>query len=284
MWTPQLPPNKNVRLPGRGVTRVYDSGAGRPEDQRRLLLLHGWTSTAALNWYKCFPALSTDYRVVAMDQRGHGRGIRSRLPFRLEDCADDAAALIRRMDIGPVTVVGYSMGGPVAQLLWRRHPELVDGMVLCATASRLAKRDQLPRQIGALSMGASVALSVLPSGVRQIGMNLATRNWSNNNAAADWAIEEWARHDPSALIQAGLAISRFDSRPWIGDIDVPVSVVITEGDHTVPPTWQWAMANAVPGSTVFPIRADHRACVDNPEEFIPALLAACRSVQRSTTP
>ena len=38
----------------------------------------------------------------------------------------------------PVVVVGYSMGGPVAQLLWQRHPDLVAGLVLCATSDRFA--------------------------------------------------------------------------------------------------------------------------------------------------
>ena len=72
--------------------------------------------------------------MVAPDLRGHGRGIRSRRPFRLEDCADDLAALVEQLGCGPVVVVGYSMGGLVAQLLWRRHPDLVAGLVLCSTA------------------------------------------------------------------------------------------------------------------------------------------------------
>lgn len=106
---------------------MYDSGqpdqpAPDGSADQAVLLFHGWTSTAALNWYRCFPALSAHYRVIALDHRGHGRGIRSRLPFRLEHCADDAASLVDQLDLGPTTVVGYSMGGSVAQLMWRRAP------------------------------------------------------------------------------------------------------------------------------------------------------------------
>src|SRR5262249_37449993 len=54
--------------------------------------------------------------------------------FRLEDCADDVAALAQVLGIGRFIAVGYSMGGMVAQLLYRRHPSLLSGLVLCATA------------------------------------------------------------------------------------------------------------------------------------------------------
>ena len=245
-----------------------------------MVLLHGWTSTAALNWYRCFPALTASYRVVALDHRGHGRGITTRQPFRLEDCADDVAALIDTLELGPSTVVGYSMGGPIAQLTWQRHPETVAELVLCATAARFANRGQLSGPIGTIGLGASVALSLLPAGVRRQGMSLATRRWSANGAVADWAAEEWARHDPSALVQAGLALSRFDSTEWIDRIDVPTAVVVTEQDTTVSPRRQRHLTQTIPGALEFPVQGTHRACVDSPGAFVPALLSACSAVRQ----
>src|SRR2546423_791782 len=49
-------------------------------------------------------------------------------------CADDAAALLEHLGIRRAIVAGYSMGGPIAMLTWQRHPELVAGLVLGATA------------------------------------------------------------------------------------------------------------------------------------------------------
>ena len=92
-----------------------------------MVLLHGWIASGGLNWFTAFGPLSQRYRVIAPDLRGHGRGIRSRRRFRLADCADDVAALLDQLGAEPAIVVGYSMGGPVAQLLWRRHPERVAG-------------------------------------------------------------------------------------------------------------------------------------------------------------
>src|SRR5208283_2199034 len=98
------------------------------------MLIHGVAGTAELNWAKAFMPLSRHFRVVAADLRGQGDGIRLRSRFRLEDCADDFAALAGVLGIGRFTAVGYSMGGLIAQLLYRRHAPLVSGLVLCSTA------------------------------------------------------------------------------------------------------------------------------------------------------
>ncbi len=123
---------RHVDLPGRG--KAYVREAQGPERAPTLVLLHGLGATAALNWDAAIPRLAERFHVLAPDHRGHGRGIRCGGRFRLEDCADDVAALIRQECDGPVLVAGYSMGGPIAQLLCRDHPDLVAGLVLCATA------------------------------------------------------------------------------------------------------------------------------------------------------
>src|SRR6202011_1547948 len=87
--------------------------------------------------------------VVAADLRGHGDGIRPGSQFRLEDCADDVAALAAVLDIRQFVAVGYSMGGMVAQLLYKRHASLLSGLVLCSTASNV--RGSPAEQLAALA-------------------------------------------------------------------------------------------------------------------------------------
>ena len=151
---PPLPPGRLVPLPGRGTTFVRELAG--PPGAPTVILLHGWTVTADLNWFPSYGPLARRFRVLALDQRGHGRGLRSWRPFRLEDCADDVAALAQVTDTDRAIVIGYSMGGPVAQLVWRRHPELVEGLVLCATSARFV-RDPGERLLFASMMGLSVA-------------------------------------------------------------------------------------------------------------------------------
>lgn len=273
-----LPPGQALVLPGRGRTWIYDSGP-HPSGRPPVLLLHGWTSTAALNFYRCFPALTARGRVVAMDHRGHGRGLRSRWPFRLEDCADDAAAVVARLGLGPCTVVGYSMGGPIAQLVWHRHREAVDGLVLAATAASFPS-SRFNGAVGALSAGTAASFSLVPAWIRRYGMGYAASRWSTASGAAAWAAEEWSRHDPVALVQAGVALSRYDAASWIGTVDVPTSVVVTERDLTVAPRRQRFLAESISGAGIFPVDGDHRAVADYPDGFVPALLAACDAAHR----
>src|SRR2546421_10493975 len=128
-----LPFGHRVELPDRGTTfvRRVDGPPGAPT----LLLLHGWVASAGLNWFRVFEPLSAHFNLVAPDLRGHGRGLRTPSIFRLADCADDCAATLVELGTGPVIAVGYSMGGPVAQLMWRRHRDLCEGLVMCATST-----------------------------------------------------------------------------------------------------------------------------------------------------
>src|ERR1700674_5328938 len=129
---PQLPPGQMVVLPGRGT--VFVRKCPRPPGAEAVILIHGLGTSADLNWFAAFGPLRRKFRVLAIDMRGHGRGIQARRPFRLEDCADDIAAVAEVLGIRRLLAVGYSMGGLVAQLLWRRHRRLVGGLVLCSTA------------------------------------------------------------------------------------------------------------------------------------------------------
>jgi 3-oxoadipate enol-lactonase len=213
-----------------------------------------------------------------MDHRGHGRGIRSRRPFRLEDCADDVAALIDQLELGPSIVAGYSMGGPIAQLLWRRHPSKVKGLVLCATAARFAVRREFGGLMAVAGYGLSLALAGIPYQARQLGVSYVLRNRLSMAGTAEWALQEWERNDPAAIIQAGLALGRFDSRGWIGEVDVPTAVVVTTLDTSVSPNRQRRLAQRIPGAATFDVEGTHRACVDEARVFVPALMAACESV------
>ena len=152
------------------------------------MLIHGVTFTAELNWAKVFAPLSRHFRVLAMDLRGHGDGIRAGSRFRLEDCADDVAALAEVLDIGTFVAVGYSMGGMVAQLLYQRHAPLLSGLVLCATARNVLGSPM--EKLAALALptaAAAIAWNPLlqPMSAEFLGMTLLGS--MDDPATARWA-------------------------------------------------------------------------------------------------
>lgn len=263
-----------MELPGRGTTFVRRMAG--PPDAPTVLLLHGWTASADLNWFPCYRPLAQHYRVVALDHRGHGRGIRSKAPFRLEDCADDAMAVCDVLGLDQVIPIGYSMGGPVAQLLWQRHPERVRGLVFCATASHfLTSREERLGFIGLA--GLAVLARRTPAQARQwltdqFYLQRRSETWE------PWAIQEASLHDWRMVLEAGRAIGRFNSREWIGGIDVPTSVLITMRDRVVPLRRQVHLFEAIESAEAYRIDGDHDAVVANADRFVPTLLRAIASV------
>src|SRR3546814_13526731 len=87
----ELPPGRMVDLPGRGSTFVTDTAGPEPESPT-VVLLHAVGTTGLLTWYPTIPVLSSRFRVITLDQRWHGRGIRS-AKFSPSDSAADVAAL-----------------------------------------------------------------------------------------------------------------------------------------------------------------------------------------------
>ena len=232
--------------------------------------------------------LSARYRVVAMDLRGHGRGVRPRPFFRLEDCADDAVALADVLGIKKFIPVGYSMGGSVAQLIAYRHPERVRGLVLCAT-SRSFKSQGRDRLLWEGTMGvAATMLTMAPAGVRQqlFDRFLLVRA---RNDTPKWMLDELKRNDPAFVVQAGLALGRFDAAGWIaalgrdGTSGIPASVVVTTKDNTVGTPRQRALAKAMSGATSHDVESGHRAALTDPQLFLDGLLAALRDVSAPAT-
>jgi len=272
-----LPPGRAIDLPGRG--RTFARIASGPPGAPTLLLLHGWTASADLNWFRCYEPLSRRFNVVAIDHRGHGRGIRSRRPFSLSDCADDAAALVREVGLSSVIPVGYSMGGPIAQLLWKRHPELVDGLVLCAT-SRNFGRSLPERAMFTSLLGLSGVARMTPKRVRSAAADRIFGRRIQQSPLAQWFAEELQRNDPSTVLQAGWSIGRFSSADWIGDVDVPTAVLVTVRDNVVATQRQVRLAQSIPDAEVIRVLGDHSVCVTDPGRFVPALLDGCTRVAR----
>ena len=273
-----MPFTRLVELPGRGTTRVWECAG--PPGAETVVLIHGVACTAELNWGKVFAPLGRHFRVVAADLRGHGDGIPLRSRFRLEDCADDVAALAGVLDIPRFAAVGYSMGGMVAQLLYRRHPSLLSGLVLCSTARNA--RGSPVEQMAALAVPAmAAALKWNPMlhlmGAESFGMALLGR--VDDPATARWARAQLNRTTLATAISATHAVCGFTSDSWISQVDVPTAVVITTRDRVVPPDRQLELARAIPGATVHYVDADHGACISAPQLFARALIEACWSAE-----
>jgi 3-oxoadipate enol-lactonase len=261
---PDLPPGRVISLPGRGEVFVRDSGSAAAGPA--VLLLHGWTASADLNFFQVYAELARSYRVIALDLRGHGRGMRSTEPFTLEDCADDAAALLGQLGARSVVVVGYSMGGPVGLLLARRHPGTVAALVMQATAlewNRTARERMVWRLLSVLELGLRLGTG---AGFVERILRQAIEEAPELDVLRPWLTAEFRRGLARELADAGRALSLYDAEPWAGQLGLPAAMLITTRDRLVRPTKQRELAEAL-RAHVIEIDADHDLPLINGDEY-----------------
>lgn len=261
-----------MRLPRRGPTAYWDCPG--PQGAPTLVLLHGVTLTAEVNWSGVVPGLTERYRVVVVDLSGPGGGWVS----DLAEYADDVAALVRGLGIDRMVPVGFSLGGLVAQLLWHRHRAMTAGLVLCATSRNVAGS---PWNRSLAQMLPAVAgLAWVPGahllGADVLGINLLDA--ALGPAARRRVLAEMRRTPLLTALAAIRAASVFSSHTWIGTVDVPTAVVLTRHDRIVPPRRQWKLAAAIPGCSVHEIDGGHGIFLTAPSAFAAALLDACAAV------
>ena len=171
------------------------------------------------------------------------------------------------------------MGGLVAQLLWRRHPERISRLVLCAS-SRNFLGTPAERMVSLFAPAVTAAARMNPL-LFSLGAGMMASSLVNglDGEQRQFALTEMNRTSVTTVTAALVAVSNFTSHDWIGQIDVPVSALATTRDTTVPPARQRRLAEAIPHATVFTVEGDHGVCINDPARFSAKLLEACLGAQ-----
>ena len=229
-----MPFTRRVDLPGRGTTQVWECAG--PRGAETVVLIHGVACTAELNWgrFSRRSDIISGSLLPTCVATATGSPYRSR--FRLEDCADDIAALAGVLHIRRFAAVGYSMGGMVAQLLYRRHAALLSGLVLCSTATNV--RGSPAEQLAASAMPAvAAALRWNPMlnlmGAEAFGTALLGR--VDDPATGTWSAPSCAGPLWLPSSQPWTPFCEFTPDSWISQVDVPTAVIVTDRDRVVPP-------------------------------------------------
>lgn len=269
------PTRQTISVHGHPLTVRRSHGASTP-----VLLLHGWTATSRINWGHAQNALGERFDLISYDQRGHGTGV-PRGPNSIDFAlyADDAIVVCDALGLGAVTVVGYSMGGAVAQELLRRHTARIRGMVLAATATYFVESGTT-RGAARQAMVAGANLSRRLSTERRDQIKRWVLDGRAGEQLAGGVNQDLEGHDLTAVLEVGQALVEFDSRDWISQYRhvVPSAAIVTLNDTVVPPRRQMHTAVALPGTKLIPIPGGHSVCLEQPEVFHRALAEALVAV------
>ena len=254
---------------GRSELFVREAGSS---DAPPLVLVHGWSFDGEMNFYRVIPGLAEHFRVIVIDQRGHGKSDRVRGRFEVEDLADELGGALDVMGVSGATVVGYSLGGMVAQALALRHPAKVKRLVLAATA---AQPVLFARPVVRLVFWLARAVArISTKEMAYATFTLLRRSGilaSNHEA---WMWENLRHRDPTLYYEAGHAAWRFDSRSWVGKLQVPVLAIVTTADQIVLPAAQRVLVASLANPEVAElVGARHESILERPDEYVRLITA-----------
>ncbi|MFI8462102.1 alpha/beta fold hydrolase [Kitasatospora sp. NPDC085464] len=233
-------------VPVNGIRLHYeDTGAGEP-----VVLIQGTGGGATVWQLHQVPALTAaGFRAITFDNRGIPPTSECPEGFTLRDLVGDVAGLVERLGLGPVRVVGTSMGAFVAQELALARPDLVSRVVLMATRGRTdTLRAALTRAEIELH-DSGVSLPPRYAAVLRALKSLSPRTLDDDAALADW-LDLFELAPPAGPgLRAQMEVSRLDDRlDAYRGIGVPCQVIAFADDVVTPPHLGREVANAIPGA------------------------------------
>ncbi|WP_326566964.1 alpha/beta hydrolase [Amycolatopsis rhabdoformis] len=251
-----------------GVSLHYDTAGSGP-----LLLLIAGLGTNSSAWAGAIPELSRRFTVITFDNRGVGRSAVPPGPYAVDTLADDAAALVSFLDLGPVSAVGWSLGASVLQSMLIHHGDVLTKAVLLNGFPSYT-----PIQHAWLDAGLALRRADAdPVAIGVIGMawGFTARVLTDHETLAAQA--KLAATDPYPTSLAGFeaqaeGLRVYDSRPALPSALTPTLVLAGAEDVLTPVLQSVEMASLLPNASlrVLP-RGGHGMLLEYPDDTLAAI-------------
>lgn len=239
-------------------------GRGAP-----VLLVHGLGSSC-LDWEYQIPVLAAQYRVIVVDVRGHGRSDKPRERYSIPGFSADIEALLEHLQLGPVHLVGLSMGGMIGFQLAVEQPHLLKSLTIVNSAPEVkvksfddfrqfAKRWLLARVFSMETIGKGLGKNLFPKPEQaELRQKIARR---------------WAQNDKRAYLASFSAIVGWGVQEQLSRISCPTLIVTADRDYT-PVALKETYTQLIPDARLVVIEdSQHASPLDQPAAFNQILLS-----------
>ncbi|MHA2003396.1 MAG: alpha/beta fold hydrolase [Candidatus Thorarchaeota archaeon] len=242
-----------------GDLRLYFQDSDKREDKTRglpVVFVHG-AGSSRRTWHLQTEAFESMHRVIAPDLSGHGESDAGPDDVSIEEFASELAALVEHLDLRDFVLVGHSMGGGVAM------------------AYTLNKEYRRPLAITLVDTAPDLELSKLATGlaIETLETQLylfKERKEQGKNGPYDIIRneEDTKRKNPRITSRDLAAADKFNVTKRVGEIDVPVFVIVGEKDNIVTPAMAKKFEESLPRADIAVVKkADHVPMLQNPEDF-----------------
>jgi pimeloyl-ACP methyl ester carboxylesterase len=233
-----------------------------------VVLLHAFPLNSGM-WDQQLQSLGDRWRVIAPDLTGFGAAGAPDDPadYSVEAYADEVAALLQREGIDRAVVGGLSMGGYIAFAFYRRHRDMVAGLILADTRAAADAPEAAERRV---SQQRQVAESGTAELIDNSLDNLLSDDTKRHRPEVVARARKLMEQNPPAGIIGGLDAMRRrpDATEDLPKLDVPVLVIVGAADKTSPPEVAAQMAERIPNVTLEVLPgAGHLSNLEAPEAF-----------------
>jgi 3-oxoadipate enol-lactonase len=241
-----------------------------------LTMSHSLASNLTM-WDDQAKLLSSRFKVLRYDTRGHGGSSAPEGPYTMDELADDAKALFDALGIKETHWVGLSMGGMIGETFALKYPGVFKSMVLAdTTARRPPNADQM--------WGERVKIAQEQGMQPLVESTLGrwfTQPFRESRKDVMERIGGHIRSTPVAgFVGCCQAISRIDVLDRLREIKCPALVIVGDQDHGTPPEMARAIQQNLPGSKLVVIpSAAHLSNVEQPKAFDDAIVSFLDSVR-----
>lgn len=232
---------------------------GAPEGSP-LLVFSNSLGTDFRIWRDVIVRFVGECAILTYDKRGHGLSDLGQIPYSIDDHIDDLEALLDELGQTQAIVIGLSVGGLIAQGLYKKRPDLVRAMVLCDTAHKIGDDALWNDRIAAVSDG----------GIESLADGIMQRWFSKEFPLEQAAAYDGYRAMLSRQLDAGYsatcaAIRDADFTEDAPQISVPTMCVVGDQDGATPPSLVAGLAKLIPDSKFEVIKnAGHLPCIEQP--------------------
>ena len=216
-------------------------------------------------WDPQIPALTSRYRVLRYDTRGHGSTDAPEGPYSLEMLAEDVRALLQALGIARTHFIGLSMGGMIGQMLGLQYPQILLSLVLCDTSSRMPAE---ARPTWDERIRVARAQGMEPHVEPTIGRWFTPPFRERHPGVVAPVLAMIRATKPQGYIGCGQAIAALDLTDRLHAISVPTLIVVGEDDLGTPVAASRTIHEKIRGSELVILKsASHLSNIEQPEAF-----------------
>ena len=251
-----------MKITANGISINYTLGG--PASAPVVTLSHSLATNLSM-WDPQIPALTSRYRVLRFDTRGHGGTDAPEGAYSLDQLAEDTRVLLQTLGIARTHFIGLSMGGFIGQILALTYPQMLQSLVLCDTTSRVPP-DATPMWDERIR--AAQAHGMEPHVEPTIGRWLTAPFREQRPDVVDRVRAMIRATNPAGYIGCCHAIAALDLTDRLQAIAAPTLVIVGEEDPGTPVAASRTIHERIKGSELVILKsASHLSNMEQPEAF-----------------